>query len=99
MFDGQDLSGIFEKFQQIADNNKEIVADQVFKASAGGGLVDISINGNNDIIELNIDDELLIDKDSLKIFLISVINDVLKQADTNKQTQSINMFNQMTKQK
>ncbi len=99
MFDPQEMSGIFEKFQQVADNNKEIAKDQVFKASAGGGLVDISINGNNDIIELNIDDELLSDKDSLKIFLISVINDVLKQADTNKQTQSINMFKQMTKQK
>lgn len=99
MYDHQDMSGIFDKLKEISQNNKELANDQVFTASAGGGLVDISINGNNDIIELNIDDELLSDKDSLKIFLLSVINDVLKQADTNNQTKSLNMFNHMTNPK
>jgi DNA-binding YbaB/EbfC family protein len=99
MFDSANMGKILEEFQKVSNNNKEIASSQVFKASAGGGLVDISINGNNEIIELNIDDELLNDKDSLKVLLMSVINDVLKQADTNNQTMSMNMFNHITQTK
>ncbi len=99
MYDTDDMSKIFDKFKEITKNAKQEVENLVFKASAGGGLVDISINGHNEIIELNIDDELLNDKDSLQILLISVINDVLNQSKTNQQTQAMNMFNDITKSK
>lgn len=89
MFDGIDLSKLnlnemMSQVQDMANQAKEENASKVFTSKAGGGMVEISINGNSEIIDLKIDDSLLEDKDSLQILLISCINDVIKQSDENK---------------
>ena len=47
-------------------------------------MVEISINGNSEVVDLKIDDSLLEDKDSLQILLISCMNDIIKQSEENK---------------
>ena len=89
MFDGIDLKNInlnemMGQFQDMAANAKEDNSKNVFTSKAGGGMVEISINGNSEVIDLQIDDSLLEDKDSLQILLISAMNDVIKQSDENK---------------
>ena len=79
MFDGIDLSKInlnevMGQFQEMADKSKEQNASQIFTSKSGGGMVSISINGNSQVIDLQIDDTLLDDKDSLNILLISAIS-------------------------
>ena len=100
MFDGIDLSKInlnevMGQFQEMAEKSKEKNADLVFTSKAGGGMVEISINGNSEIIDLKIDDSLLEDKDSLQILLISAMNDVIKQSDENKKMMAMNMMGGM----
>lgn len=97
MFDGIDLSKInlndvMGQVQEMADKAKEDNANKIFTAKAGGGMVEISINGNSEVIDLQIDDSLLDDKDSLQILLISCMNDVIKQSDENKKTMAMNMM-------
>ena len=97
MFDGIDLSklnlnDIMGQVQDMADKAKEENASKVFTAKAGGGMVEISINGNSEVIDLQIDDSLLEDKDSLQILLISALNDVIKQSDDNKKMMAMNMM-------
>lgn len=89
MFDGIDLSKInlndmMSQVQDMANQAKEDNASKIFTAKAGGGMVEISINGNSEVIDLKIDDSLMDDKDSLQILLISCMNDVIKQSDENK---------------
>jgi nucleoid-associated protein EbfC len=55
-------------------------------------MIEISINGNSEVIDLKIDDSLLEDKDSLQILLISCMNDVIKQSDENKKMLAMNMM-------
>ena len=55
-------------------------------------MVEISINGNSEVIDLKIDDSLLEDKDSLQILLISCMNDVIKQSDENKKMMAMNLM-------
>ncbi|QKF81141.1 nucleoid-associated protein, YbaB/EbfC family [Halarcobacter ebronensis] len=98
MFDGIDLSKInlneiMGQVQGMADKAKEENASKIFTAKAGGGMVEISINGNSEVIDLKIDDSLLEDKDSLQILLISALNDVIKQSDDNKKMMAMSMFN------
>jgi hypothetical protein len=86
MFDGIDLSKInlnevMGQVQEMADKAKEENASKIFTAKSGGGMVEISINGNSEVVDLQIDDSLMEDKDSLQILLISAMNDVIKQAD------------------
>lgn len=100
MFDGIDLSKInlndvMGQFQEMAEKSKEKNEDLIFTSKSGGGMVEISINGNSEVIDLKIDDSLLDDKDSLQILLISAMNDVIKQSDENKKMMAMNMMGGM----
>ena len=97
MFDGIDLKNLnlndmMNQFQDMANKSKEDNASRIFTAKAGGGMVEISINGNSEVIDLKLDDSLLEDKDSLQILLISCMNDVIKQSDENKKMMAMNMM-------
>jgi DNA-binding YbaB/EbfC family protein len=100
MLDGIDfskinLSDMMGQIQQIATKAKEDGANQIFTSKVGGGMIELSINGNSEVVDLQIDDSLLEDKDSLQILLISAINDVIKQSDENKKQIAMNMMNGM----
>ena len=97
MFDGIDLKNLnlndmMNQFQDMANKSKEDNASRIFTAKAGGGMVEISINGNSEVIDLKLDDSLLEDKDSLQILLILAMNDVIKQSDENKKMMAMNMM-------
>ena len=97
MFDGIDLKNLdlnkmLNQFQEMAQNAKDDNASRVFTSKAGGGMVEISINENSEVIDLKIDDSLLEDKDSLQILLISAMNDVIKQSDENKKMMAMNLM-------
>ncbi len=100
MFEGIDLSKLnlndmMKQFQEMAEKSKEDNEKRIFTSKAGGGMVEISINGNSEIVNLQIDDSLLDDKDSLQILLISAMNDVIKQSDENKKMLAMNMMGGM----
>jgi len=97
MFDKLDLGNLnlndlMGQVQQMAEKAKANGQNQVFTSKSGGGMVEISINGNSEVIDLKIDDSLLDDKDSLQILLISAMNDVIKQSDDNKKMMAMNML-------
>jgi len=75
------IGSFFNKVQDIAQKVKEESEKLTLTTSVGGGMIEMKVNGNNEVIDLKIDDSLLSDKDSLQILLISAINDILKQAD------------------
>jgi DNA-binding YbaB/EbfC family protein len=96
MFDGIDLSklnlnDVMNQVNEMAQKAKEDGENKVFTSKSGGGMVELSINGNSEVIDLKIDDSLMEDKDSLQILLISAMNDVIKQADENKKAMAMNM--------
>ena len=100
MLDGIDLSKInlgdmMGQVQKMAEQAKENGVNQVFTSKVGGGMIELSINGNSEVIDLQIDDSLLEDKDSLQILLISAMNDVIKQSDDAKKSMAMNMMGGM----
>jgi hypothetical protein len=97
MLDGIDLKNLnladmLNQFQDMASKSKDENASRIFTAKAGGGMVEVSINGNSEVIDLQIDDSLLEDKDSLQILLITCMNDVIKQSDENKKMMAMSMM-------
>ena len=61
MFDGIDLKNLnlgdmINKFQDMAKEQQEKSSQNLFTAKAGGGMVEISINGNSEVVDLKIDD-------------------------------------------
>jgi DNA-binding YbaB/EbfC family protein len=95
MFEGMDLNKMMSQVQEMASKAKEEGASNIFTSKMGGGMIELSINGNSEVINLDIDDSLLEDKDSLKILLISAMNDVIKQADDSKKAMAMNMMGGM----
>jgi len=98
MFEGLDLGKMNEMMQQMQEKAKELeekAKSVELTAKAGGGMVEVRANGAGEIIDLNIDDSLLGDKDSLQILLISVINDVNKMVEDNKKSQAMGMLGGM----
>jgi DNA-binding YbaB/EbfC family protein len=95
MFEGLDLGKMNEMMQQMQEKAKELEENAKsveLTAKAGGGMVEVRANGAGEIIDLNIDDSLLGDKDSLQILLISAINDVNKMVEDNKKSQAMGML-------
>ena len=92
MFDPQELAktlgDLQEKLQNAQNANKEITLN----AKSGGGLVSVSANGEGEIIDINIDDSLLQDKESLQILLMSALNDVLKSVEANRKSMAMQML-------
>lgn len=95
MFDGIDFSkmgDMLNKAQEQASKIQEESKNKIFTAKSGGGMVNVSINGANELIDITIDDSLLEDKESLQILLMSAVNDVLKMAEEDKKLMATQML-------
>jgi len=99
MFEGLDMGKMSEMMSQMQDKAKEIEAQAKnveFAAKAGGGLIEITANGAGEVIDLNIDDSMLDDKNLLQILLMSAMNDVYKMIEENKKSQAMGMMGGMS---
>ncbi len=98
MFEGLDLKNMgkmMEQMQQKAQEIQEKSKETILTAHGGGGMVEVQANGMGEIVDINIDDSLLEDKESLQILLISTINEVLKSVEENKKSQALGMLGGM----
>jgi hypothetical protein len=95
MFDMNEMGKMLEGMQVNADKLKEELASKSFSVKTGGGMVELSVNGNGEVIDLSIDDELLNDRDSLQILLIGAINDANKMVQQNQQQSAMSMLGGM----
>jgi len=98
MFEGLDMSKMSEMMSQMQDKAKEMqeqAKNVEFTAKAGGGLIEITANGAGEVIDLNIDDSMLDDKDLLQLLLMSAMNDVTKMIEDNKKSQAMGMMGGM----
>ena len=98
MFEGLDMGKMSEMMSQMQEKAKEIQEQSKnvqFTAKSGGGLVEVTVNGTGEVIDLNIDDTILEDKEYLQILLISAINDANKMVEENKKSQAMGMMGGM----
>ena len=95
MFENIDFSKMGEMLQKAQSEAKKLEEQsksKEFTAKSGGGLVKVSANGMGEIIDIEIDDSLLKDKESLQILLISAINDVIKMVEEDKKATASKML-------
>ncbi len=95
MFEKMDLGQLGKMFEEIQEKAKKLEEEQeskIFSAKSGGGMIKVSANGKGEIVDIEIDDSLLEDKESLQILLISAINDVLKMVEEDKKASALGML-------
>lgn len=76
-----DMGKMLEGMQENAKKLQAELESKTFKVKSGGGMVEVAINGKGEVTDINIDDSLLEDKDSLQILLIGAINDAYKMVE------------------
>jgi nucleoid-associated protein EbfC len=73
-----DMSKMLEGMQENAAKLQAELESKTFSVKSGGGVIELSVNGKGEVIDLTIDDSLMNDKDSLQILLIGAMNDANK---------------------
>ena len=98
MFENMDMSKMADMMKDLQGKAQEMEAQAKnisMTAKAGGGMVEVTANGSNEITDIIIDDSLLDDKGSLQILLMSAMNEVLKMVEDNKKSQAMGMMGGM----
>ena len=90
-----DMSKMLEGMQENAAKLQEELESKTFSVKSGGGMVELSINGKGEVIDLSIDDSLMSDKESLQILLIGAMNDAYKMVQQNQQNSAMGMLGGM----
>lgn len=57
-----DMGKLFEQVQEQAKEFQEKNESKTFTAKSGGGMIEVTINGKGEVINLEIDDSLMDDK-------------------------------------
>lgn len=95
MFDKLNMGNLGEMLSEVQKKTQEMQeqsASQVYEAKSGGGMVHVKANGKGEVIDIDIDDSLLDDKEALQILLISAINEVLKAMEEGKKAAAMSML-------
>ena len=95
MFNMGDMGKMLEGMQENAAKLQAELESKTFSVKTGGGLVELSVNGKGEVIDLIIDDVTLSDKDMLQILLIGAINDANKMVQQNQQSSAMGMLGGM----
>lgn len=87
-----DMGKMLEGMQENAAKLQAELESKTFHVKSGGGLVELSVNGKGEVIDLNIDESALSDKATLEILIIGAINDANKMVQQNQQSSAFNLF-------
>lgn len=90
-----DMGKLISQMQESAKELDSKLQSQTFSVKSGGGMVEILANAKGEVIDINIDDSLLEDKDSLQILLITTINDLFSTIEKNRQASAMSMLNNL----
>ena len=80
-----DLNNIMQQAQQMQAKMNEIqqqLANKTITGSAGGGMVNVTVNGRGDVLSISIEEPLLSvdEKDMLQDLIVAATNDGLRKA-------------------
>ena len=87
-----EMGKMFEQLQEQAGKLQDESASKIFTAKSGGGMIEASMNGKGEMVNIDIDDSLLEDKDTLQILLMSSITDLFKMIEDDKKNTAMNMM-------
>ena len=90
-----DMGKLLEGMQEQAQKMEAEIASKEFTVKTGGGMVKVTMNGKGETLDVEIDDSLLEDKESLQILLIAAINDANKMVEDNRKNSALGMLGGM----
>jgi len=82
MFEIAKLLKNFQKIQGEMKNLQEELSKQVITGSSGGGMVEVTMNGKFEVIDIKIEKRLIQGRDMqmLEDLIVAAVNDAMKKA-------------------
>ena len=82
----QDINSLMrqaQKMQQEMAEKQEELEAREYDISAGGGVVNLKINGKKEILSINIEPEIIDpdDKETLEDILVAAVNEAIKRVE------------------
>jgi DNA-binding YbaB/EbfC family protein len=87
-----DMAKMLEGMQENASKLQKDLESKTFNVKSGGGLLEVTMNGKGEVVDLSIDDSLMGDKSTLEILLIGALNDASKMVQQNQQQSAMGML-------
>lgn len=87
----QDMNALMRQAQKMQDDMAEKQAElelREYEISAGGGVVNVKINGKKEILSISLEPEIIDpdDKETLEDILVAAVNEAIKRVeDTNSE--------------
>lgn len=71
-----------QKMQKKMEEVQEEAAKEIIEASAGGGMVNVKVNGKQELIEISIEDDVINpeDKEMLSDLIVAAVNEGMKKS-------------------
>ena len=92
MFDPNKLQELLGNIQEKAKELEEKTKAEIYEVKSGGGLIVLKANGAGEIIDLDIDESLLSDKEAMQILLIGAFNEIFEKIEEGKKSQAMRML-------
>ena len=80
----QDMNSLMRQAQNMQEDmaaKQTELEEREYDISAGGGVVNVRINGKNEILSINIDEQIIDpeDKETLEDILVAAVNEAIKR--------------------
>ena len=80
----QDMNSLMRQAQKMQEDmaaKQTELEEREYDISAGGGVVNVRINGKNEILSINIDEQIIDpeDKETLEDKLVAAVNEAIKR--------------------
>jgi DNA-binding YbaB/EbfC family protein len=68
-----------QKMQKQMEELQEQAAAEVLEVSSGGGMVKVKMNGKQEVQAIEIEDEILSDKEALQDLVVAAVNEATRR--------------------
>ncbi len=91
------IKNLMKQAQQMQEQMQRQLAETVIEATAGGGMVTVTVNGGKQLLSLTIDPEVVKDGDveMLQDLILAAVNDAQRKADEAVSSQMSGMMGGM----
>ena len=88
----QDMNSLMRQAQKMQEDmaaKQTELEEREYDISAGGGVVNVRINGKNEILSINIDEQIIDpeDKETLEDILVAAVNEAIKRVETTNEAE------------
>lgn len=73
-----------KKMQEEMEKSQESLASQTFESTAGGGAIEVKVNGAKEVLEIKLQKDVVDpdDVEMLQDLILTCVNDALKKVDS-----------------